>query len=111
MRRILYRAAIAASMTGMVMAGTMSPCHADPGGSSSSTSETVKGDVLNIEGEFYVVKDKSGHEVRLHVTPETRLEDRVKVGDKIEAQVTREGQATNVRVPSVDEGYPRDSFR
>lgn len=44
-----------------------------------------------IEGEFYFVKDTSGHQVRLHVNRETKLEDRIKVGDKIEAKVTPEG--------------------
>ena len=28
---------------------------------------TIKGDVQMIEGEFYFVKDTTGHQVRLHV--------------------------------------------
>ena len=52
---------------------------------------TIKGDVQMIEGEFYFVKDTTGHQVRLHVNNETKLEDRIKVGDKIEARVTPEG--------------------
>lgn len=57
---------------------------------------TIKGDVQLIEGEFYFVKDTSGHEVRLHVNSETKSEDRIKVGDKIEARVTSEGHATSI---------------
>jgi hypothetical protein len=57
---------------------------------------TIKGDVQIIEGEFYFVKDTTGHQVRLHVNNETKLEDRIKVGDKIEARVTSEGHATSI---------------
>lgn len=48
------------------------------------------------EGEFYIVKDVTGPEVRVHVNKETKLDGMVKVGDKIEARVTSEGQATSL---------------
>ena len=57
---------------------------------------TIKGDVQMIEGEFYFVKDTTGHQVRLHVNNESKLEERIKVGDKIEARVTSEGHATSI---------------
>jgi hypothetical protein len=59
--------------------------------------QTIKGDVLNIEGEFVVIKDLSGHEVRLHVDKETRM-DHLKVGDKVAAVVTPNGHAESVTV-------------
>jgi|SRR5215831_11403640 len=62
------------------------------------SEQIVKGDVLMREGEFYIVKDTSGHEVRLHVNKETKLDGPVKVGDKIEARVTSEGHATSLTV-------------
>ena len=65
--------------------------------SKSAASElTIKGDVQLIEGEFYFVRDTTGHEVRLHVNKETKLEEKLKVGDKIEARVTTEGHATSI---------------
>lgn len=67
--------------------------------SNGAASElTIKGDVQLIEGEFYFVKDITGHQVRLHVNTETKLEDRIKVGDKIEARVTPEGHAQSIAV-------------
>jgi hypothetical protein len=67
----------------------------EPGSTDSSQTATsermIKGDVQMIEGEFYFVRDTSGHQVRLHVNHETKLEDRIKVGDKVEARVTPEG--------------------
>jgi hypothetical protein len=70
--------------------------------SNAAASElTIKGDVQLIEGEFYFVKDMTGHQVRLHVNNETKLKDRIKVGDKIEASVTPEGHvmAMAVQIP------------
>ncbi len=60
-------------------------------------SQTVKGDLLKIEGEFYVVKDASGKELRLHVDGSTKLEGTIKAGDKIEAQATDKGHATSIK--------------
>jgi hypothetical protein len=39
-------------------------------------SQTVKGELLKIEGEFYVVKDTADKEVRLHVDKTSKLEGR-----------------------------------
>ncbi|MBI4400427.1 MAG: hypothetical protein HY581_02205 [Nitrospirae bacterium] len=60
-------------------------------------SQTVKGDLLKIEGEFYVVKDAAGKEVRLHVDNSTKLEGTFKAGDKIEAQATDKGHAVSIK--------------
>ena len=77
--------------------------------SKAATSDlTIMGDVQMIEGEFYFVKDTTGHQVRLHVNNETQLEDRIKVGDKIEARVTSEGHALSitVQIPQSGTGSP-----
>ena len=42
--------------------------------SNAAGSKLVEGDILKIEGEFYTVHDKAGHEVRLHVNKTTHLE-------------------------------------
>ncbi len=54
------------------------------------TPKMVNGDLLKIEGEFYVVKDlrNAGKEVRLHVDQTTQLEGAFKAGDKVEVQAT-----------------------
>jgi hypothetical protein len=59
--------------------------------------QTIKGDVLNIEGEYLVLKDISGHEVRLHMNKDTRTDNnRLKVGDKIAAVVGPDGHAESI---------------
>jgi exosome complex RNA-binding protein Csl4 len=63
--------------------------------------QTVAGDVLKIEGDYYVVKDMAGKEIRMHVDKTTELEGSFKAGDKIEAQVTEKGHALSITKPLV----------
>jgi hypothetical protein len=61
------------------------------------SSQTITGDLLKIEGEFYVVKEMSGKEIRLHVDKTTALDGAIKVGDKVEAQATEKNHAASIR--------------
>jgi hypothetical protein len=66
---------------------------------SQPAANMVKGDVLYWEGQELVVKEMSGREVRVRVTPETKIEGvagRLKTGDKIAAQITSEGRASSI---------------
>lgn len=85
-------------LIGVALFDLPSVCVAQTIGQSNAASQVIVGDVLNIEGETYTIKDKSGHEVVLHVTKETKREDVIKVGDKIEAHVGSNGHATSIRV-------------
>ena len=67
------------------------------GKSSSSAAQTVKGEVLKIDGENYVVKDATGKEVKLHVNAQTKKQGDIKIGDKIEAQADGTGHATSIK--------------
>jgi len=59
--------------------------------------QTVKGDVLKMDGEFYVVKDMAGKEIRLHVDKSTELEGSFKAGDQIEARATEKDHALSIK--------------
>jgi len=61
------------------------------------STQTVNGDLLKIDGEFYVVKDMAGKEIRLHVDKTTTVDGAVKVGDKVEAQATEKNHAASIR--------------
>ena len=61
------------------------------------STQTINGDLLKIEGEFYVVKDMAGKEVRLHVDKTTVLDGTIKVGDKIEVQATEKNHAASIK--------------
>jgi len=67
------------------------------GGITAPGPQTIKGDLLKIEGESYVVHDLKGKEVRLHVDQTTKLEGGAfKTGDKVEAQVNEKGHAVSM---------------
>ena len=70
-------------------------------------SQAVKGDLLKIDGEFYVVKDTSGKEVRLHVDTTSRLEGTFKAGDKIEAQASDKGHALSIKPAGAASGMSK----
>ena len=62
-----------------------------------SGPQTVKGDVLKMDGEFYIVKDMAGKEIRLHVDKTTELEGSFKAGDQIEARATEKDHALSIK--------------
>lgn len=49
--------------------------------------QTIKGDLLSIKGDVYLVKDISGRLVYLHVDKNTKRERMVVPGERIEADV------------------------
>jgi hypothetical protein len=60
--------------------------------------KTINGDLLKIEGEFYTVHDKSGHEVRLHVDKTTKLDGMPFIaGEKVEVQATDKNHAVSIK--------------
>lgn len=63
---------------------------------SENAARVLQGKLVKIEGESYVVTDASGKEVRVHVGKDTVLDGRIKVGDKIDAQVSADGHAATV---------------
>ncbi|MEO5631257.1 MAG: hypothetical protein ABIQ24_05220 [Nitrospiraceae bacterium] len=80
---------------------------AAPGEMAAPGSQAVKGDLLRIDGEFYVVKDTSGKEVRLHVDGTSKLEGTFKAGDKIEAQASDKGHALSIKPAGAASGMPK----
>ena len=65
---------------------------------STSPSETVRGQIMKVDGQTYVVRDLSGKEVRFHVDGNTMMMDgtNLREGDTITADVTAKGQASYI---------------
>jgi hypothetical protein len=84
-------------MFAMVLGIGMASFSYAAGDMAEPSSQTVKGDLLKIDGEFYVVKDTAGKEVRLHVDKTSQLDGTFKAGDKIEAQATDKGHASSIK--------------
>jgi len=97
----MMTAAFVLSLSAGVYAADMGTSGSAPGGAAAakeaSSAQTVSGEVLKIEGENYVVKDAMGKEVKLHVSPETKKDGDIKVGDKSEAQADATGHALSIK--------------
>lgn len=52
-----------------------------------TSPHTIKGDLLSIKGDVYLIKDLSGRLVYLHVDKNTKRERIVVPGERIEADV------------------------
>jgi hypothetical protein len=75
----------------------------------TTVGSEIKGDVLYWEGNELVVREMSGHEVRLRVTPETKIEGasaKLKTGDKIAAKVAPDGPALSITLQIPDVAPP-----
>jgi hypothetical protein len=64
----------------------------------STPAYTVEGSVLKADGDFVVVKDSSGKEIRLKTGKDTKFQGSHKVGDNIRAEFTPEGQALSIKL-------------
>ncbi|MCI1279158.1 MAG: hypothetical protein LKG23_09270 [Nitrospira sp.] len=72
-------------------------------GAPATASLVIKVDVLYWEEGELIVKDFSGHEERLKVTPETKVVGgRLKTGDKIVAQITGDRKALSIKLQVPD---------
>jgi uncharacterized protein YdeI (BOF family) len=60
-------------------------------------TRTVIGELVKIEGPYYVVKDKAGREIRLQVSRDTELAGAFRPGDRIEAQIAPLEHAMSVK--------------
>ena len=63
-----------------------------------TSPQTIKGDLLSIKGDVYVVKDMSGRLVLLHVDKNTKRERLLVPGEKIEADVVLGERVVALRV-------------
>lgn len=93
----------------LVLLSTVTARAEAPTASNSAQANVVKGDVLYWEGDELVMKDILGKEIRLHVNSSTKIEGaagKLKTGDKIEATLTAEGQASTIRLQMPDAAAP-----
>jgi len=66
-------------------------------------ARTIVAEILMIDGDFYVVRGERG-EIRIEVTPDTKLSEPVKFGDRIKAVVLPNDTA--ISIERVGEGEP-----
>jgi hypothetical protein len=60
-------------------------------------AKVIKGDLVGIDYGDYIVKDKDGNEVRIHVSKKTQAMGQLKKGDRVEAKVDDNNNALMIR--------------
>jgi hypothetical protein len=100
----------------LMIASQGEPAWAEPSQTTSPTTagSEIKGDVLYWEEDELVVREMSGHEVRLRVTQDTKIEGasgKLKTGEKIAAKVNADGQALSITLQIPDGGPPAPKVR
>ena len=74
----------------------MSQKEAQPDLKERLMKDAVKGTLMQMNGEHYVIKDDNGKEVRVHVDTSTKM-DKVVKGDRVKAYITEKGHATTLQ--------------
>ena len=60
-------------------------------------SKTIKGNVVRVEYDDFVVKEKNGKEVRVRTDRTTQVIGQLKQGDRIEAEIDAQDRALWIR--------------
>jgi len=60
-------------------------------------AKVIKGVLVNLDYEDYIVKDKDGKEVRVHIDRRTQTMGQLKKGDRVEAKVDDQNNALLIR--------------
>ena len=66
-------------------------------GRDGAQGQTIKGEVLRVEGDAYFVKGPDGKEVRLQTDHTTQTVGSIRQGDRIEAKVNEQNHALSIR--------------
>jgi uncharacterized protein YdeI (BOF family) len=71
--------------------------------SGAATNALVRGEVVRVEGDTYVIRDISGRELRLQPTKDAHIEYLPRSGDWVEAQLSN-GRASSITKGSASPG-------
>lgn len=69
----------------------------EAGASRLAQAKVIKGDLVRVDYGDYILKDKDGKEIRVHMTNKTQIMGQLKKGDRVEAKVDDQDNALSVR--------------
>jgi translation initiation factor IF-1 len=70
----------------------------EEGANRLAQAKVIKGDLVRVDYGDYIVKDKDGQEVRVHVTKKTQIMGQLSKGDRIEVKVTEQNNALSIQI-------------
>jgi hypothetical protein len=62
-------------------------------------TKVIKGEVVRADYGGYILKDKEGTEVHVHMTKNTQIMGQFRKGDRVEAKVDSKNNALMIRLP------------
>jgi translation initiation factor IF-1 len=60
-------------------------------------AKVIKGDLVRVDYSDYIVKEKDGQEVHVHLTKKTQVMGQIKKGDRVEAKVDDQNNVLLIR--------------
>jgi hypothetical protein len=69
----------------------------EEGASRLAQAKVIRGDLVRIDYGDYLIKEKDGQEVRLHISNKTQIMGQLKKGDRVEAKVDEQNNALTIR--------------
>jgi hypothetical protein len=69
----------------------------DEGASRLTQAKVIKGVLVRIDYGDYLIKEKEGQEVRLHVRKNTQIMGQLQKGDRVEARADDQDNALTIR--------------
>ena len=70
---------------------------AEEGATRLAQAKVIKGDLVRIDYGDYLIKEKDGQEIRLHINKKTQMMGQLKKGDRVEAKVDDQNNALTIR--------------
>ena len=70
---------------------------AEEGATRLAQAKVIKGDLVRIDYGDYLIKEKDGQEIRLHIGKKTQMMGQLKKGDRVEAKVDDQNNALTIR--------------
>ena len=69
----------------------------EEGASRLAQAKVIRGDLVRIDYGDYLIREKDGQEVRLHISNKTQIMGQLKKGDRVEAKVDDQNNALTIR--------------
>jgi cold shock CspA family protein len=60
-------------------------------------AKVITGDLVRVDYGDYIVKDRDGQEVRVHITKNTQIMGQLSKGDRVEMKVDDQNKALSIR--------------
>ena len=57
----------------------------------------VQAEVLKIDGDIYVVKDRLGREINLSLSPTAQRDESIRIGDEIQIRILHKGKEAHIK--------------